>query len=179
MPRLPLVPLSEFPPGLRAVTERGRSSGMLSTTAPVQVWAHRPEVAAAWLQALEQLHTHGLLGARLRELVRLKIASITNCQACRLASKSDTVTEADLANLADLACLAPDSDRFSPPERAALRYAQLFADDYTAIDDTVYAELARWFSVPEVVELNLFCALMLAGGRMTYVQQAYEEAGTT
>ena len=36
------------------------------------------------------------------------------------------------------------------------------------------AELARWFSVPEVVELNLFCALMLAGGRMTQAQRAYE-----
>ncbi|MDY0748151.1 carboxymuconolactone decarboxylase family protein [Paucibacter sp. R3-3] len=176
MPRLPLVSLSEFPPGLRAVTERGRSSGMLSTTVPVQVWAHRPEVATAWLQALEQLHVHGLLGMRLRELVRLKIASITNCGACRLARKSDTVSEADLA---ELACLPHDSERFSPPERAALHYATLFAGDYAAIDDAFYGELARWFSVPEIVELNMFCALMLAGGRMTYVQQAYEEASTT
>ncbi len=170
MPRLPLVPLSDFPQALREATERGRQSGMLSTTVPVQVWAHRPDVASAWLQALEQMHSHGLLGARLRELVRLKIASITNCQACQLARKSDTVTEADIA------CMALDSGHFSPPERAALHYAQLFAADYTAIDDAVFDELKRCFSVAEVVELNLFCALMLAGGRMTYVQQAYEEA---
>ena len=169
MPRLPLVALSDFPPALRDMVERGRSNGMLSTTVPVQVWAHRPALASAWLQALEQFHSHGLLPVRLRELVRLKIASITNCVACQVARKTDTVDEADLA------CLASDSGRFSAEERAALRYAELFAADYTAIDDAVYDELKRHFAVAEIVELNLFCALMLAGGRMTYVQQAYEE----
>ncbi len=168
MARLPLVPLRDFPPALHDALVRGRASGMLSTSVPVQLWAHRPAAAQAWLQTLEALH-HGLLPARLRELVRLKIASITNCVACQLARKTDAVTEADLA------CLASGSERFSGPERAALRYAELFAADYTAIDDAVYAELARHFTVAETVELNLFCALMLAGGRMTYVQQAYED----
>ena len=168
MPRLPPLPLSELPPALREAVERGRASGLLSTTLPVQVWAHRPAVALAWLQALEQLHAHGLLPARLRELVRLKIAAITNCVACQLARKTDAVTDDDLA------CLGADSDRFGPAERAALHYAELFAGDYTAIDDAVFAELARHFTVAETVELNLFCALMLAGGRMTYVQQAYD-----
>jgi alkylhydroperoxidase family enzyme len=169
MPRLPLVALSEFPPTLREATKHGRASGMLSTTVPVQVWAQRPAIALAWLQVLDQMHSYGLLSARLRELMRLRIASITNCVACQLARKSETVNEADLA------CLASDNEHFSASERAALRYAELFAADYTAIDDTVFDELARHFSVPEVVELNMFCALMLAGGRMTYVQQAYEE----
>jgi alkylhydroperoxidase family enzyme len=62
----------------------------------------------------------------------------------------------------------------SPAERAALRYAELFASDPLAIDETVFAELGRYFSTPEVVELNMFCALMLAGGRMTQAQRAYE-----
>ena len=168
MSRLPLVALRDFPPALRDAVDCGRASGMLSTTVPVQVWAHRPTVALAWLQALEQMHVHGLLPARLRELVRLKIASITNCVACQLARKTDSVDEADLA------CLGADNERFSAPERAALRYAELFAADYTAIDDAVFDALKRCFTVPEIVELNLFCALMLAGGRMTFVQQAYE-----
>lgn len=170
MSRLPLVALSDFPSALSDTVERGRRSGVLSTTVPVQVWAHRPAVALAWLQALEQMHVHGLLPARLRELMRLKIASITNCVACQLARKTDSVDEADLA------CLSADNERFTAPERAALRYAELFAADYTAIDDAVFEALERCFTVPEIVEINLFCALMLAGGRMTYVQQAYEES---
>ena len=174
MAHLPLVPLEDFPPALRAARDQGRATGVLSTSVPVQVWAHRPAVAQAWLAALQALHSDGLLEARLRELVRLKIASITTCQACRLARKSDTVTEDDVA------CLSADdprlAERFSPRERAPLRYAELFAGDHLAIDEALYARLGQHFSVPEVVELNLFCALMLAGGRMTHVQQAYETA---
>jgi alkylhydroperoxidase family enzyme len=170
MSRLPPVPLDALPPELGAAVARGRASRMLSTTLPVQVWAHRPEAAASWLATLEAMHLRGVLPGRLKELVRLRIAAITNCKACRLARKDDSV-DAD-----DLACLAADSDRFAPAEQAALRYAELFAGDYTAIDDALFASLERHVTIPEIVELNMFCALMLAGGRMTYVQQAYEDA---
>lgn len=167
MTRLPLLPLAAFPPGLAAAIERGRASRMLSSTVPVQVWAHRPEVAEAWLGALEAMHLRGVLPGRLKELVRLKIASITTCKACQLARKDDAVSEEDIA------CLAHDDPRFSPAEQAALQYAMLFAADYMAIGDALFDTLKLHFSTPEIVELNMFCALMLAGGRMTYVQQAY------
>jgi len=165
--RLPLLPLAEFPPTLASALERGRASRMLSSAVPVQVWAHRPQVAEAWLAALEAMHLRGLLPGRLKELVRLKIASITTCKACQLARKDDSVSEDDIA------CLVPDHPRFSPAEQAALHYATLFAGDYMAIDDALFETLKLHFSTPEIVELNMFCALMLAGGRMTYVQQAY------
>ena len=168
MALLPLIPLADFPPELADAVAHGVQTRMLSNTTPIQVWAHRPGVAKAWLATLDQLHNHGILDARLRELVRLRIAAFTTCSACRLARKSDAVSEADIA------CLAADDPRFSPAEQAALRYAELFASDPLAIDEVLFAELARWFSVPEVVELNLFCALMLAGGRMTQAQRAYE-----
>jgi AhpD family alkylhydroperoxidase len=151
--------------------EKGRANRMLSTTVPAQIWAHRPEVATAWLSALEEMHLRSCLPERLRELVRLRIAGITTCQVCMVARKSDAVTEEDLA------CLAADNPRFTAAERAALRYAELFAGDYFAIDDALFATLAEHFSTEQVVELNLYCALMLAGGRMTYVQRGYDEAG--
>lgn len=167
MARLPLIPLGAMPAALQDAVERGQRSRMLSSTTPVQVWAHRPKAALAWLGLMESLHTDSLLDERLRELVRLKIASITHCQACQLARKSDAVTEEDIA------CLATDSPSFTPAERCALRYAELFASDYLAIDDTHFARLGEFFSVAQVAELGLYCALMLAGGRMTLVQQAY------
>ena len=86
-----------------------------------------------------------------------------------MARKSDAVSEEDIA------CLSWDDPRFTPAEQAALSYAELFAGDYFAIDEDVYAELERHFSTAEIVELNLFAALMLAGGRMTYVQRGYPE----
>ena len=139
----------------------------------MQVWAHRPQAALAWLALLDQFHNHGLLEERLRELVRLRIASITTCQACQLARKSDTV---DAADLKALNCAAVDSEHFTPRERAALRYAETFAADPHAITDAHFAALAEVFSTAETVDLQMFCALMLAGGRMTLVQQAYADA---
>lgn len=173
MARLPLVPLDSFPPKLMDAVEQGRATRMLSSTIPVQVWAHRPGAAQAWLALLAQFHLHGVLEPRLRELVRLRIAGITQCHACQVARKSDTV---DTQDLAALTCQAADSDHFSPAERSALRYAELFAADPHAIDETHFAALTEQFSVAQVVELQMFCALMLAGGRMTLVQQAYEDS---
>lgn len=168
MARICPVPLADLPADLSAAVVRGVENRMLSSTIPVQIWAHRPAVAKAWLSALEEMHSHGCLDGRLRELVRLKIASITNCHACQIARKSDEVSEDDII------CRDWSDPRFTPAEQAALHYAQLFADDYFALDETHYAALETHFSTEQIVELNLFCALMLAGGRMTYVQQGYE-----
>lgn len=169
MPRIPPMPIDALPNDLAQAVKRGRDNRMLSSTLPVQIWAHRPKVALSWLNALDAIHSDGCLDERLRELVRLKIASITRCEACLIARKTDSVSEADLA------CTSSDNPRFTPQERAALHYAELFAGDYFSIDETVYTELEQHFSTEQVVELNLFCALMLAGGRMTYVQRGYEE----
>ena len=93
---------------------------------------------------MESLHSESLLDERLRELVRLKIASITTCQACQLARKSDSVTEEDIA------CMATHSEHFTSAECAALCYAELFASDYLAIDDTHFLRLGEYFSVAQV-----------------------------
>src|ERR1700677_3079839 len=170
MPRVAPVPLESIPPTLARLIEKGRANRMLSSTVPVRIWAHRPGVAAAWLSALEEMHLRSCLPERLRELVRLRIASITTCEACMVARKSDTVTEEDLA------CLSAEHPRFTASERAALRYAELFAGDYFAIDEALFTRLAEHFTTEQIVELNLYSALMLAGGRMTYVQRGHEDA---
>ncbi|MCO6058564.1 carboxymuconolactone decarboxylase family protein [Pseudomonas sp. MOB-449] len=167
MSRIPMVPLDEMPAALRDAIAQGGANRMLSSSRPVQVWAHRPALAQAWLELMTGFYRDSLLDERLRELLRLKIASITTCHACQLARKSDAVSEEDIA------CLATDSERFTPAERAALRFAELFAGDYMAIDDGHYARMEEFFNPAQVAEINMFCALMLAGGRMTYVQQAY------
>ena len=169
MPRIAPLPMEALPDELRVAVERGLASRVLSTSLPVQIWAHQPDIALAWVSLLETLHLSGSLPARLRELVRLTIASITDCRACQIARKSDEVNEIDIA------CLSADDSRFSPQEQAALRYARLFADDYHAVDEAVFDQLRAHFSTGAIVELQMFCALMLAGGRMTYVQRGYAE----
>ncbi|GAB3101669.1 carboxymuconolactone decarboxylase family protein [Aestuariicella hydrocarbonica] len=168
MPRITPVNIEDLPLALGAGIAHARNSGVLSTPVPVQVWAHRPPLAQAWLATLQTFHDHALLSERERELIRLKIASVTQCQACQLARKSETISEEDIA------CLSTDDARFTTRESAALDFAGKFAGDYMAIDDVSYIQLQNHFSTAEIVELNMYCALMLAGGRMTYVQEAYE-----
>jgi alkylhydroperoxidase family enzyme len=115
------------------------------------------------------MHQMGSLDERVRELVRLQIAAVTQCRSCQVARKSDTVTDEDVA------CLAPDSPRFTAREQAALRFAQLFAADPLSIDAVVFEELRRHFSVDEIVDLGMFSGLMLAGGRLNKVLRGYPD----
>lgn len=166
-PAIEPIAMNALDPDLAADIQQALASGVLSTSKPVQVWAHRPELARSWLGLLQTFATDGLLPERTRELVRLKIASVTNCQACGIARKSDTVSEEDIA------CLSHDDPRFSPAEKVALDYALDFAADYDAIGDAHFEALRQHYTEAEIVELNMYCAIMLAGGRMTYVQRAY------
>jgi alkylhydroperoxidase family enzyme len=154
-------------PTLRAEIEARVAGRTLSSTIPVQVWAHRPAATTAWVRLLAELQENGSLDERLRELVRLRISTFTNCRTCQTGRKSDQVTEEDIA------CLSPDDERFTDAERAALRYTDLFCTDWMAIDDSTYHDLAEHFALEQVVELQMFCAMMLAGGRLAFVQRAW------
>jgi len=170
MARISPLPLNSLPEPLRSSVDRGSASRMISNTLPVQIWARRPAAANAWLSVMAEIHERGILPNRLRELVRLKIASITTCPVCQVARKSDEVSEADI-----VACSDWSDPRFTPPEQAALRFAELFAGDYFSLSDEVYDHLREHFSEDQIVELHLFSGLMLAGGRMTYVLKGYED----
>lgn len=169
MPHLDPLPITDIVPELAKEIAAAEESRVVSSTLPLRIWAHRPDTARPWLATLCSFYENSLLDDRLRELVRLKIAAITQCKACQVARKSDSVSEEDLA------CLATDSDQFSAKEQAALGFAELFASDYTVLEKAHFDALRAHFSEEAIVELNMFCALMLAGGRMTYVMKAYED----
>ena len=167
MPVIEPVPWSEVDPELRELIDAGRETGMLSTPVPPQVWAYRPAAAKAQLRLYAEFFDRGILSSRVMELVRLRIASLNDCEACKTARKSDDVSEEEIA------CLASDDPRFTEPERAALRFAELFAADHFSLDEGVFTELARHYSNEEIVELGLFAALMLGNGRLAYVLRTY------
>jgi alkylhydroperoxidase family enzyme len=167
VPAIEPVPLDQLDPVLGAEVAARVAGRTLSSTVPVQVWAHRPGAATAWVRLLAELQERSILDERLRELIRLRIAAFTQCRTCLTGRKSDLVTEEDIA------CLTPDDPRFTARERAALRYADLFVSDWFSIDDATYQELAEHFSLEQVVELQMFCAAMLAGGRLAHVQRAW------
>ena len=52
-----------------------------------------------------------------------------------------------------------EADDLTDAERAALRFADLFATNHLAIDDAVYDDLRRYFTEGELVEIGLNCAI--------------------
>ena len=52
MSHIPPVSVADMPESLSNLVEKGLNSGMLSSSIPVQVWAHRPAIALCWLELL-------------------------------------------------------------------------------------------------------------------------------
>ena len=130
------------------------------------ITAHRPEIAAGIGMAVVAINTSGTLSPRLIELIRLRIAFHNQCRSCmaiRYASAVEDGVDEDLVCSLEKPQEAGD---LSAAERAALRFADLFATNHLAIDDEVYDDLRRYFSEAELVEIGLNCALDVGMGRL-------------
>jgi len=125
-----------------------------------------PKVAEA-LGALNAALKSGTLPPRLLELVRLRIAFHNQCRSCMSvryqSAVDDGLTEDAVCSL-ERPAEAPD---LSDAERAALKFADLFATNHLAIDESVYDELRRYLTEDELVELGMHCAVSLGVGRLT------------
>jgi alkylhydroperoxidase family enzyme len=131
-----------------------------------RIMAHRPEIAAGIGAASMAINTSGTLPARLVELIRLRIAFHNQCRSCMAVrypeSLDDGLTE-------DLVCSLErpyESPDLTDGERAALRFADLFATDHLSIDDAVYDELRQYYSEDQLVEIGLICAISVGIGRL-------------
>ena len=125
-----------------------------------------PKVAEA-LGALTAALKSGALPPRLLELVRLRIAFHNQCRSCMSvryqSAVDDGLTEDAVCSL-ERPADAPD---LSDAERAALKFADLFATNHLAIDESIYDELRRYLNEDELVELGMHCAVSLGVGRLT------------
>ena len=172
MPALDPKSPDEIEPDVMAAIDACAATGALGkdhTTA--YMWARRPELALAQLPLHARYHDSNILDQRLLELVRLSIAMINDCTACKAARKTERVSEEDIA------CLSSTDERFSDRERAAMRFAELFGADHTAIDQSEIDALKQHFSDDEIVELAMFCGLMLGSGRFAFVLRTYATDG--
>ena len=139
------------------------------------IFAHRPRLAPAFAEFGAALGRDAELSPRLRELVRLRIAFHNQCRTCmsiRYSSgRDDGVSEDLVCSLAQ-----PDeSPGLSERERAALRFADLFATDHLAIDDEFFVGLRRHFDDGEIVELAMVCAHYVGSGRLMAVMHVTED----
>jgi AhpD family alkylhydroperoxidase len=129
--------------------------------------AHRPDIAAALGAVTEAINHRGTLPRRLVELIRLRIAFHNQCRSCMAIRYDEAVQDGVTEDLVCSLEQPAEADDLTDAERAALRFADLFATNHLAIDDDVYDDLRRYFTEGELVEIGLNCAIDVGVGRLT------------
>jgi len=157
MPRLRYIEESEKTPQTSAMIESAKKTG--APDPRVVSIMTRSKVGTAWVECWNKVLYEGVLPHKLKEMCRIKISVAHQCGYCSTVrsnvAKAEGLTE-DMIN--DLFSFQ-SSNYFTPREKAALRYAELFKQGEHAIDkDEVYQELGKYFSDEEIIELGLFCA---------------------
>ena len=179
MSRLPLPDPTELPRYLRDLHD-GASEGDWSTQHVARAFAAAPELLEAYLTGFYYpWHSNtdvadgvARLSLRVKELVRLRIATLNGCQTCKAARLDrDNVSESEAAIGVD----KPD-ESFTPRERAALKLAETMAVDHFAVDDRMVRELRKHFSQGELLELMMMIGQYIGFGRMLAILQLEESA---
>jgi AhpD family alkylhydroperoxidase len=157
---------------IRPVEQQGLDRSQLDQSMRVQlgvgaIAAHRPEISAGFAAVADAINHSGTLPRRLVELVRLRVAFHNQCRSC-MAIRYDEAVQGGVTE--ELVCSLEkpaEAEDLTDAERAALRFADLFATNHLAIDDAVYDDLRQYFTEGELVEIGMNCALDVGFGRLT------------
>jgi alkylhydroperoxidase family enzyme len=171
MSRIELPEPSSLPPYLRSLHD-GARDGDWSTRHVARAFAGNADLLQRYLDFYYPFHSDaGLIESRLKELVRLRIATLNGCRTCKAARLDpDHVTEGEAAFDVD----RPAECSFSPRERAALGLAETMALDHFAVDDAMIRELRRHFSKGELLELMMMTGQYIGFGRVLAILQLEE-----
>jgi len=157
MPRLRYIEESEKTSHTRTLIESAERTG--APDPRVVSIMTRSQVGIGWVEYWNKVLYQGVLPHKLKEMCRIRISMAHQCGYCSTvrsnAAKAEGLTEEMISDLFSY----ETSKHFTPREKAALRYADLFKRGEHAIDkDEVYLDLARHFSDEEAIELGLLCA---------------------
>jgi AhpD family alkylhydroperoxidase len=157
MPRLRYIEESEKTPHTRDLIESAKRTG--APDPRVVSIMTRSKVGTGWVEYWNKVLYQGVLPHKLKEMCRIKISVAHQCGYCSTVrsnvAKAEGLTEETINALAAY----ETSKHFTPREKAALRYADLFKQGEHAIDkDEVYRDLSEHFSDEEIIELGLLCA---------------------
>ena len=101
-----------------------------------------------------------------REAVRMRIAVANDCLVCRGARLMPELGEAFYRHIA---AFREHPELYGPPLQAALEFAELFATDHLAIDQSHFDRLSGHFSDEQIAALGISCGYFSAFGRLTRV----------
>ena len=173
MSRLPLAEPQDLPPFLKTMHD-GAAETDWSTRHCARAFAAHPDILERYLAFYYPFHASepgSLLDSRIKELVRLRIATLNGCKTCKAARLAPSdVSEREAAVGVD----EPAAAAFSQRESAALALAEQMALDHLSYDDDAMRALQRHFSQAEVLELMMMIGQYIGFGRMLAMLQLEE-----
>ena len=136
---------------------------MLMTTG---IMMHRPTAAKMVSDLTAVIKHQATLSPKLSELIRLRIAFHNQCRSCMAMRFQEAIDDGLTDELVCSLEKPEESPDLTPAERAALKYADLFATNHLLINDGVYNELRQYFTEGELVDIALLCGMYVGMGRM-------------
>jgi len=124
---------------------------------------------------LVSVMTDGSLPRRLLELIRLRIAFHNQCRTCMAVRYEDAIADGLTEDLVCSLEKPHEADDLTEADRAALRFADLFATNHLAIDEALVNELRRHFSDRDIHEIAYSCACFVAGGRLSALSYGVDD----
>ena len=157
MPRLRYIEENEKTPHARELIESAKRTG--APDPRVVSIMTRSEVGTGWVEYWNKVLYQGVLPHKLKEMCRIKISVAHQCGYCSTVRSNVAKGEGLTEDMINAVSVYQTSELFTPREKAALRYADLFKQGEHAIDkDEVYQDLSAHFSDEEIIELGLLCA---------------------
>lgn len=134
-----------------------------------------PEILAGQLAFHAAVYRDGQLPRRLLELIRLRIAFHNQCRNCMAVRYDDAVADGVTEDLVCSLEKPAEAADLTEADRAALRFADLFATNHLAIDETLIAEMRNHFSERDIFEIAYSSAAFVAGGRLTALSMGVDD----
>lgn len=173
MSRLPLYEVEDLPASLRTMHDDAEEENWQLRHVS-RAFAPAPELLESLLGWYYPWHASdesvpARLPPRLKELVRLRLATFSGCVLCKSARLVPDDVPEDLAVEVDR---HEDGSEYTPAEQAALRFAEKMALDHHSIGDADFLALRDHFDDAQVLELVIMTGLIYIGfGRALSVLQ--------
>jgi AhpD family alkylhydroperoxidase len=128
-----------------------------------------PTISLRQRDFMESVFHDSALSRRLQELIRLRIAFHNQCRSCMAMRYKDAIEDGLTEDLVCSLEYPEGAKDLTDGDRAALRFADLFATDHLAIDEALVAELRKYFSEREIYEISVSCASFVGFGRLAAI----------
>jgi uncharacterized peroxidase-related enzyme len=151
-PRLPLPALEDATPDVHKLfdafmRERGNVPNLFRAA------SLRPPIVLTLFAHLRAVTGPGEVPVLLKELLTVRVSQLNACEYCLAShtalSRKHGATDQQIASLG-----GGQFDDFEPGWRAALSYADAMTPTGGDVTDEIYAELARWWAPPQIVEIT-------------------------